>query len=58
MGAETTIYVKIARLQEEWIEVQAVTMLEAAKIAECMPGVAMVTDTSYDRPDDILERPV
>lgn len=50
MGAETTIYVKIAKLQEEWITVQAVTMFEAALQAERMPGVAMVLDTSYDAP--------
>ena len=53
MGAETTIYVKVARLQEEWIEVQAVTMLEAAQLAERLPGIAMVLDTSYDAPHDI-----
>ena len=51
MGAETTIYVKVGKLHYEWIEVQAVTMIEAAQKAEAMSGVAMVMDTSYDAPD-------
>lgn len=56
MGAETTIFVKVARLRTEWITVSAVTRQEAMEKAKALPDVAMAVEASYDPPDDIGDR--
>lgn len=47
MGAETRVYVRVLKTYDEWIEVSAVTLDEAKEIAEKLPGVARVMETSY-----------
>jgi hypothetical protein len=56
MGAETTIYVKVLKHYEEWIQVSAVTRLEAEHEALRTPDVITVLEVSYDPPNDIEER--
>ena len=47
MGAETTVYVRVIKTHDEWIEVQAVTLDDAIKQAERLPGVVHVREASY-----------
>jgi hypothetical protein len=48
MGAETTIFVRVLKSHDEWIEVQAVTLDEATEKAEKIPGVIRVMEVSYE----------
>lgn len=48
MSARTTIYVRVLKTYDEWIEVQAVTLDEAKEEAEKLPDVARVLETSYE----------
>jgi hypothetical protein len=50
MGAETTVYVRVLKTHEEWIEVSAVTLTDAELKAWQEKGVTEVLETSYDRP--------
>jgi len=52
MGAETTVYAKVLKSHEEWIEVPAVTLDEAAKAAYCQERVIAVLHVQYEKPDD------
>ena len=47
MGAEVTVYCKVLKTHEELVEVQAVTLQEAADKASRLPGVSFVTEVSY-----------
>jgi hypothetical protein len=49
MGANTTVYVQIAKTYEEIVEVQAATLEEAICQAEAMPNVDRVIDVSYEK---------
>ena len=48
MSARTTIYVRVLKTYDEWIEVQAVTLTEAREEAEKLPGVVHVMEVSYE----------
>lgn len=48
MGAETAVYVKIARV--EWVVVDAVTLEEAANKVKAMPDTAFVMVAQYSPP--------
>ena len=50
MGAETKIWVKVAKTCEEWIEVSAVTRVEAEQKARCYRGVVYVLESQYEEP--------
>ena len=50
MGAETTVYVKVRRFRDEWIEVSAVTRTHAEEIARTRDGVVEVVESTYDKP--------
>ena len=52
MGADTTVYVKVTKEVEEWIEVQAVTCTEAKQIARDDIDVIRVISAQYDKPED------
>lgn len=52
MGANTTIYVKVTKEVEQWVEVQAVTCLEAKQIARDDLDVLRVVAAQFDKPDD------
>ncbi len=51
MGANTQVYVKVAKIVYEVIEVSAVTTEEALEEALKLPGVASAIKASYDRED-------
>jgi hypothetical protein len=53
MGAETTVYVRVLKTHEEWIEVSAVTLDEAKFEASKLPNVAAVLDAHYQLRGDI-----
>jgi hypothetical protein len=53
MGAETTVYVRVLKTHEEWIEVSAVTLADAELKAWQQKGVAEVLETSYERPSPL-----
>lgn len=48
MGAETVVYVLVEKRVYEWVEVQAVTLVEATMIAAQLPGVQSVREASYE----------
>ena len=48
MSANTTVYVKVAKLVEEIIEVSAVTLEEAREKASEMQGVGFVLGSAYN----------
>ncbi|HEX8106690.1 MAG TPA: hypothetical protein VF516_03130 [Kofleriaceae bacterium] len=52
MGAETTYYVQVVKAHLEWVEVQAVTGIEAMKEAEAMQGVLSAVEYSLEKPSD------
>lgn len=52
MSAYTTVYVKVTKEVEQWIEVQAVTCIEAKQIARDDLEVVRVLEAQYDKPDD------
>lgn len=53
MGAETTVYVKRARLVIEWVEVQAITLDGAVKEVESLGGsTCQVIGAQYDKPEN------
>jgi hypothetical protein len=52
MGAETTVYVRVRKLYEEWIEVSAVTLQQAEEIALDRDDVVEVVESAYDKPTD------
>ncbi len=49
MGANTQVYVKVAKIVYEVVEVSAVTTEEALEEALKLPGVASAIKASYDR---------
>ena len=55
MGADTKVYVKVIKEVEQWIDVQAVTCLEAKQIARDDLNVVRVITAQYDEPDDYFE---
>jgi hypothetical protein len=50
MGAEVRVYCRVLVATEEWVEVDAVTLDEAAKLAASVPGVIRVLETTYEPP--------
>lgn len=52
MGAETTVYCRVLKAHEEWIEVSAVTLAEAREKVAAMPGVIQVLDAEYEPEQD------
>lgn len=55
MGAETRICVKVLVTQEKWIEVDAVTRLDAEVAALELPGVISVLECRYPSGMDATE---
>ena len=47
MGAETRYYVKVVKPAEEWVEINAVTELEAAEKASYLPDVISIKDVKH-----------
>ena len=52
MSANTTVYVKVTKETEEWMEVSAVTLIEAKRIARDDADVMRVLEAQYAEPDD------
>lgn len=50
MGADTTVYVKVVKECEAWVEVQAVTLTEAKQMAFNDKDVIRVVGARYDKP--------
>jgi hypothetical protein len=48
MGANTQVYVKVAKIVYEVVEVSAVTTEEAMEEALKLPGVTFAVKASYD----------
>lgn len=53
MGAETTVYVKVTKEVEQWVEVQAITLDEAKSLARDDCDVIRVISAQYDEPEDL-----
>ena len=51
MGAETTVYVKVVKEIEEWVEVSAITLTGAKAIARNDIDVIRVLSGQYDKPE-------
>jgi len=50
MGAETRVYCLVEFTDAKWVEVSAVTLDEAERKAEQLPGVVRVVESTYDAP--------
>ena len=51
MGANTQVYVKVAKIVYEVIEVSAITLEDASEKASKLPEVVSVVEASYNRED-------
>jgi hypothetical protein len=49
VSAETVVYVRVLKMHEEWVEVQAVTLSDAITQASLLPDVAKVMEATYAR---------
>jgi hypothetical protein len=49
VSAETGVYVRVLKMHEEWVEVQAVTLSDAITQASLLPDVAKVMEATYAR---------
>ena len=49
MGANTIVYVRVAKLVSEIVEVSALTLQDAKEEAAELPGVQLVLGVSYHR---------
>lgn len=56
MGAETTYYVQVVKGYLAWVEVQAVTGIEAMKEAEALKGVLSAVEYTLEKPESEDER--
>ncbi len=54
MSAETRVYIRVARLHWEWIEISAMGLGDAGDRAAQLPGVATVdyNSATYDVPPE------
>ena len=55
MSAGTTVYVKVTKEVEQWVEVRAVTLTEAKRVAREDMDVLRVVGAQYDIPDDYYD---
>lgn len=51
MGAKVPVWCRVLVTQEKWVQVSAVTRIEAEHEAMDLPGVVAVLEASYDPPD-------
>ena len=52
MSAETTVYVKVTKEVEQWIEVEALTCYAAIEMVKNYDGVVNVIGAQYDEPEE------
>lgn len=58
MSANTTVYVRVLKTHEEWIEVSAVTLEEAEREASKLPNVAYVLGAHYQIPGEVSPKKI